>query len=326
MIPVVTFNKKFVTTTVEINHICSLNSPAMIKFILAIATALLTTLSCCAQDFMGMAVYESKTSTADFSRNIGNNSQITPEMQKVIEERMRKMFEKTFTLYFDKTQSIYEEQEKLDAPGNDQQRGGMRMMSSFMGGGGRHYKNVKSKTFLIEREMMGKEFLIKDSLPKLQWKMTGETKQIGGYTCMKATAVMPAPKTDFRNFKPKSEEDQKKADTKEQPRATNFFNRGELPTEIEVVAWYTPEIPVMHGPENYWGLPGLMLEVSAGKTVILCSKVVINPKERKEIKVPTKGEEVTQAKFDEIMMKKMEEMQQMFQQRGGNTRTMRIGG
>ncbi|RZJ79723.1 MAG: GLPGLI family protein, partial [Chryseobacterium sp.] len=88
-----------------------------------------------AQDFQGMAVYESKTSTADFKME---GREITPEMQKMIAERMKKAFEKTFVLRFDKSASIYEEEEKLDAPG--QNNVGMKMMSSFTGGGGKHYK------------------------------------------------------------------------------------------------------------------------------------------------------------------------------------------
>ena len=81
-----------------------------------------------------MAVYESKTSTADFKARMEGNKNVTPEMQKNIEERMKTMFEKTFILNFDKLASIYKEEEKLDAPG--QNNGGMRMMSSMTGGGG----------------------------------------------------------------------------------------------------------------------------------------------------------------------------------------------
>jgi GLPGLI family protein len=284
-----------------------------------------------AQDFQGMAVYESNTSTSEFRDKVAGNSQITPEMQKMIQDRMHKMFEKTFILYFDKTTSLYEEEEKLEAPGNEAQGRSMRMMASFTGGGGKHYKNVKTKTFAIEKEMMGKEFLVKDSLPKLQWKMTGETKQIGNYTCFKATATQAAPKTDFRNFKPKKEnpDDKKISANSEKPKATNFFDQGEMPKEIEVVAWYAPEIPVGQGPENYWGLPGLILEITSGKTTMLCSKIVMNPKDKKKIEAPTKGKVVSQAEFDDIVVKKMEEMQQMYQQRGsGNGRgnQMRIGG
>ena len=297
----------------------------MLRYLLSASFTIFSIAIISAQDFQGMAVYESKTSTGQFSSSLSGNKEITPDMQKMIEERMKKMFEKTFILYFDKTASLYEEEEKLDAPGSEGAARGSRMMAAFTGGGGKHYKNLKTKSFRIEKEMMGKEFLVKDSLPKLAWKMTGESKQIGSYTCFKATATQATAKTDFRNFVPKPNSDAKKETAeKEKPKATNFFNQGDMPTEIEVTAWYTPDIPVGHGPENFYGLPGLILEVTAGKTTMLCSKVVLNPKDRKEIKEPTKGKEVTQTEFDEIVMKKMEEMQQMYQNRGGNP--IKIGG
>lgn len=87
---------------------------------------------------------------------------------------------------------------------------------------------------------------------------------------------------------------------------------------MHITAWFTPEIPVNQGPEMYWGLPGLILEVNDGKTVILCSKVVLNSKDKAEIKAPTKGTVVTQKEFDETVTKKMEEWRQMNQGRGGN--------
>lgn len=81
-----------------------------------------------------------------------------------------------------------------------------------------------------------------------------------------------------------------------------------------------PEIPVSNGPENYFGLPGLILEVSAGKTILLCSKVAINIKDKKEIKAPTKGKVVSQKEYDEIVTKKMQEFREMNQNqnRAGN--------
>lgn len=272
------------------------------------------------KDFQGMVVYESKTSTSDFK--MGGNREITPEMQKMIDERMKKMSEKTFHLYFDKTASIYEEEEKLEAPGT-QGGGGMRMMASFAGGGGKLYKNVKDKSYVIDKEIMGKEFLVKDSLVKLDWKMTGETKQIGNYTCYKATAVQAVSQSDFRNFRRKKEEDEKKP-TDEKEKTTNFMDQLEMPKEVTVTAWYTPDIPINQGPENYWGLPGLILEVNNGKTIILSSKVVMNNKDKKEIKAPTGGKVVTQKEYDDIVVKKMAEMREMY--KGGQGRNMRFGG
>jgi GLPGLI family protein len=270
------------------------------------------------KDFQGMAVYESKTSTSDFKSRFEGNKEITPEMQKMIEERMKKMFEKTFFLNFDKSASIYKEEEKLEAPGQGQ--GGFRMMSSMMGGGGTYYKNVKDKTYKVDKEFMGKEFLVKDSLVNYKWQMTGETRVIGGYNCFKATAVIPASKTDFRNFRPKKEEEKKEDKAKEETKdgtKTSFMDQIELPKEITITAWYTPEIPVSQGPEGYWGLPGLILEVNDGKTTILCSKIVLNPKDKAEIKAPSNGKEVSQKEYDEIVVKKMEEMQEMNNGRGG---------
>jgi len=265
-----------------------------------------------AQDFQGMAVYESKTSTADFMKGMGGNREITPEMQKNMEERMKKMFEKTFVLNFDKSASIYKEEEKLEAPG---QQGGGRMMSSMMGGGGTHYKNVKTEKVIIDKEFFGKEFLISDSLPKLAWKLEGESKKIGQYNCFKATAVRPSSDSDFRNFRFRGKDDEKKeGETKKDSSnpKTNLMDQWEKPKEIVVTAWYSPEIPVNQGPENYWGLPGLILEVNDGTTTILCSKIVMNTKDKVEIKPATKGKQVTQAEYDEIVKKKMEEMKEMY--------------
>ena len=276
-----------------------------------------------AQNFQGMAVYESKTSTSDFKSRMEGNREMTPDMQKRIEERMKKMFEKTFILNFDKSASIYKEEEKLDAPG---EQGGRRMMASMMGGGGTHYKNVKDKQFIVDKEFFGKEFLIFFSLPKYEWKMEGESKQIGNYTCFKATAVVKVNESDFRNFRFKNR-DKKETETKTETvkdtakaKKTNFTEDWEMPKENTITAWYCPEIPVNQGPENYWGLPGLILEVNDGKTVMLCTKIVMNAKDKVEIKPATKGKQVTQTEYNDIVKKKMEEMQEMNSGPGGQQR------
>ena len=286
----------------------------MYKISLTLGVIFLTYFGASAQAFQGMAVYESKTSTAEFKARMAGNRNVTPEMQKNMEEGMKSMFEKTFVLNFDKTASIYKEEEKLEGPG---QGGGMRFMSSMTGAGGTLYKNVKEKYYAVDKDLMGKEFLVKDSLSSLNWKMESETRVIGGYNCFKATAVIPVSQTDFRNLRTRNtEETTAKKEDKE--KKTNFMDNLEMPKETIVTAWYTPEIPVNQGPDKYWGLPGLILEVNDGKTVILCSKVVLNSKTKAEIKAPTKGKEISQKEFDETTTKKMQEMREMYQGRGGN--------
>ena len=174
----------------NLNLVLLKNLETMYKIILLLTALVLSSIGLRAQEFQGMAVYESKTSTADFKTRMEGNKNITPEMMKNIEDRMKKMFEKTFILNFDKSASIYKEEEKLDAPGQDG-GGGMRMMASMTGGGGTYYKNVKDKSYTVDKEFMGKEFLVKDTLTNLKWKMEGETRVIGGYNCYKATAVRP---------------------------------------------------------------------------------------------------------------------------------------
>ena len=288
----------------------------MYKVIFTLVLAVASFMGLQAQEFQGVAVYESKTSTSDFKSRMEGNKNMTPDMQKMMEERMKKMFEKTFILNFNKTASIYKEEEKLEASA---QGGGFRMMSSFAGGGGTYYKNVKDKQYSNDKEFMGKEFMVKDSLTSLNWKMEAETRVIGGYTCYKATAIKKPSATDFRNMRPRKEQNEVKDSTKPtEEKKTNFLDAVEVPKEIVITAWYTPEIPVSQGPEGYWGLPGLILEVNDGRTTILCSKVVLNPKDKVEIKPITKGKVVSQKEYDDAVMKKMEEWREMNQGRGGN--------
>lgn len=273
-----------------------------------------------AQEFQGIATYQSKTSITEFLDRLKSNKDLTPEIRQRIENRMKSASEKTFILNFDKFASIYKEEEKLDAPG--QNGGGMRMMSSMMGIGGTFYKNLKQKMYTIDKEFMGKQFLVKDSLPKFQWKMAGETRLIGGYNCFKATAILTVSEPDFNALRSKPNDENKKEET-EKEKKTNFLDNLIVSKEMQITAWYTPEIPVNQGPDKYWGLPGLILEINDGKTVILCSKIVLNPKEKVTIKESTTGKLISQKEYDEIVVKKTKEFMESNQKTGGGYRGYR---
>ena len=49
-------------------------------------------------------------------------------------------------------------------------------------------------------------------------------------------------------------------------------------------------------------------KAAIGITTFLCSKIVLNPKEKIEIKAPKNGKKVTQKEFDEIEEKKLNSM------------------
>ncbi len=265
----------------------------MNKLLTTIIVFIIGSTTLLAQEFQGQAIYQSKT-VFDIKLD---SSKMSSDMQKNIKEMMKRQFEKTFELNFNKTASTYKEQAKLEQPGGGQ--GGMRFMAAG-GGNNIYYKDTKQKTYANQNELFGKVFLIKDSLPNLEWKLEKDSKMIGNYLCFKATAEKKVSQlqVNFRGGPRNNNNDEKPKDS--------------LPKTTLITAWYTPQIPVNQGPNEYWGLPGLILEVNYDKTVLLCTKIVINPKEKESIAIPDKGKEVTQTEYEDIVAKKMKEMQDQY--------------
>jgi len=270
-----------------------------------------------AQDFQGKAYYFSKT-TMDMSR-WGGGRQMNEAQKKQMLARMKPWLEKTYILTFNQEESMFKEDEKLAAPVGG--RGPSVWGSSFSAGP--QYKNVKTKTFLQDQEFFGKQFLIKDEMQPLQWEMGSETKKIGQYTCFKATASKPASEVNWGriNRRRRTDDTAKKGDSAKANDVASLEVESKPAIEmIEIVAWYTPQIPVSQGPSEYWGLPGLILEVSAGNVTMLCSKIIINPKEKTNIEAPEKGKIVTKKEYKDIITKKMQEFRNNRRRNSGGSR------
>ena len=277
-----------------------------------ILTLLISSAFVFAQDFQGKAYYMSKTNP-DLD-SLGGQ-QMSEAQKKQIMERMRSMLEKTYILTFDKVSSIFKEEEVLEAPG---QRGFGMWGNSFSAGP--QYKNVKTQQFIQDQEFFGRQFLITDSLQKLDWKLGTETKQIGQYLCMKATATKTVDEFDWRSMRRRDRNNQDKATKTDSTKTTSVSDEIEVPKTIEITAWYTLQIPVNQGPGEYWGLPGLILEVNADRTTILCSKITMNPQQKIEIEAPEKGKVISRTDYNATVKKKMEEMREMYRGRGGRGR------
>jgi GLPGLI family protein len=71
------------------------------------------------------------------------------------------------------------------------------------------------------RNVFDSEYNLKDSLKKFEWKLTAEVREIAGFECKKAVT--------------------------------------KICDSVVVVAFYTDQIPVKAGPENFNGLPGMIL-------------------------------------------------------------------
>ena len=258
------------------------------------------------QDFQGKAYYFSKTSP-DMSG--WGNGQMTDAQKKQISDKMKSMFEKSYILTFDKISSIYEEEEVLSAPG----KGGFNWWSSFTAGP--QYKNISDNQFVQDQDFYGRQFLITDSLEKLDWKIGNETKQIGKYLCIKATAVKTVDEFDWRSMRGKSRKNKTESQNKSE-KTKSITEDIEIPKTINVVAWYTPQIPISQGPGEFWGLPGLILEVNADRTTILCSKITLNPQDKIKIKAPEKGRVISRDNYNSTVKQKMIEMREMYRGRG----------
>ena len=267
--------------------------------------SILITGSIFAQDFSGKATYRThrKSSFKLDSTTMATN----PGIQEQLEAQMRKIFQKTFTLDFTKSESMYKEVQELDAPKVPSSNGVMVMISGSNGSTDVLYKNLSEKRVANKKELMGKVFLIKDNLVNYNWKLTGETKNIGNYTCYKA---------EFEIEEEDIQIDMNNGEVKEK----------KVTKKRILVAWYTPDVPISNGPGKYGGLPGLILEINDGNQTIVCSELVLNPKEAKEIKEPTKGKIVTRERFSEISLEKTKEMMDRYRSRNGKGIEIKIGG
>ena len=270
-----------------------------IKGIITLLIVLFINIYVQAQDFQGIATYKSHRKM-DLKLD---EKKVNSELQKQLQEQLKKQFQQEYTLKFNRNESIYKKNEKLDRPSPTSSG----MTITINQGSDLLYRNMKENRYANKTEISGKIFLVKDTLNPKKWELVNETKYIGEYACFKAVF-----KEEFTT-KSITEEGEYEDVTKERV----------------ITVWYTPQIPVSSGPGEFFGLPGLVLEVNDGKLTLVCNKIVINPEKEFEIVEPTKGKEVSQKEFDEIRKKKRDEMMEQFQSRrrsGDDNVIIRMGG
>lgn len=133
--------------------------------------------------------------------------------------------------------------------------------------------NYAANTMHDVVQMLGKTYIIEDTLRAPDWKILNDLKEVAGHLCMNA-----------------SWEDTLK--------------------QQHVVAWFAMDIPISAGPERFYGLPGLILEVDVnnGGMLITADKI----KEYKlstELNLPkkAKGKKITEADYTVLLKKHMDE-------------------
>ena len=255
---------------------------------------LLSPLLILSQDFQGKAFYMSKIA---IDKSWMKNPRYASR-SSYMKDMIKRNTEKDYVLEFNSIESTYKEIKKLET-----QEQGYNWMANYVGDNiGKIYKNAQDKISINETEMMGKFFLVTEDLENTKWKMSGESKKIGQYTCYKATYTKQVEEKVF-SF-----------GSWNQNNATNQPRKPKKMRDVEVVAWFTPEIPVSSGPSWYQGLPGLILEINDNDTTILCTKIVMNPKEKTKIKRPKKGKVISSQDFVALQDEKRAEAAEMWRQ------------
>jgi GLPGLI family protein len=118
-------------------------------------------------------------------------------------------------------------------------------------------------------EFMTRDFLVSDIIEKKAWRLTNKHTRILDYTCLGA----------------------------------------ELKTgEHSITAWFTSEIPILAGPDRFYGLPGLILAVEVhGETAFLATSVDLTPPAEGVLSKPDEGRKITRKKLNRIVEEKIEE-------------------
>jgi GLPGLI family protein len=133
------------------------------------------------------------------------------------------------------------------------------------------YADLEQEKGVSQKTVFEQVFLVDDTLRRIKWKMTDETRVIAGFNCRRANAI--------------------------------------IMDSIYVVAFYTDEILTTGGPESFSGLPGMILGVALPHDHItwFATKVEATPVSEGQVAVPAKGKRVNNSGLMETIQKSMKE-------------------
>ena len=112
----------------------------------------------------------------------------------------------------------------------------------------KYFFNYATDKYTMQKNVEGSIVSIADSIPKLKWKLVNENREIAGFNCRKAYAVML--------------------------------------DSVYVFAFYTEEITFPGGPESFHGLPGTIMGITIPRlyTSWIATKVMVDGVDANDIK------------------------------------------
>ena len=169
-----------------------------------------------------------------------------------------------FELTFNREEAFFEMKDRMGT--NDFQT---KIAIVMLGGMKKFYYNLETEEFIKQEVAYGETFLIPINKP--DWELSKNSKTIGKYKCYQATTQYNVV-NDVGSFKK------------------------------NVIAWYCPEIPYSYGPSGFFGLPGLILELTDDKRTYSATEISLNQSDYKIVK-PNTGVIITQEEFDQLREK-----------------------
>ncbi len=165
------------------------------------------------------------------------------------------------SLFFNSKQSLYTI-DKEDATTDNGWGGTNRLEELFF------LRDFEKETKTDIQQILGKTYLLEDSLHAPQWRVLNQIKDINGYVCMKAV----------------TEDTIKKQ---------------------KIVAWFSQDIVLGAGPEKYFGLPGLIMEldVNDGDMIIEAKKIEFRNVDKELVMPKLKGKKIKDKDYT-VMLKK----------------------
>jgi GLPGLI family protein len=224
--------------------------------------------------------------TYEESMGIPINDEL-PEEAAMVRQLFANGLHFTRELTFNQKASVYKAEKKEERRESGSAEDGMQMQIRFSTPEEITYTDLATGAFVEQRDLMGRKFLVSGEAQKRSWRMTGKQKTVLSYPCQQAISYGPK-------------------DT--------------------IEAWFTTAIPVSAGPQDWRGLPGLILEGSrvqtSGSYSVKATKVEAGT--ALAIAPPKEGKKVSRAEFDAIQKEKEKEMMQEFGGSGGGRTIIRM--
>lgn len=213
----------------------------------------------------GIAVFKIKALQNE-SEN-PENKNINKNTLLVLKNTEREFENLEYELIFNKEISLFKEIEKIDKSNNTY----LELAKTLSGYSGEVYVDIKKQLIIEVKDVMGKKYFLEKKIKDYNWEIDKNKVVVNGYDCFKATTILT---TEGRNGI----------------------------QDIEIIAWFTPEINLPYGPIGFSGLPGMIIQIQRGNFITYLSDIKFQANEEK-IQLPT-DETISSKEFNE-MMKKM---------------------